>query len=580
MNKKKNLFVRLFAVGTAASLLLSVTGCAKTDGSNNGATPPAATEEELTAVRDGLVKKSQTEGLGDISKLEFYENGERTAAAEMNTARDNKIVYYAGDIKRVVNYPDGYIIDIPQDWAPDYSMSPLKVRYSNDDVLVTISVEDVVEKDARLHLEKYVNKYILDEKYQAKNRVTQLADVEEYPCSGGYTAQIVRLRMERMPDGSKPYFTYVNIFSERTKYYRFLFRSNEPVENLYDIIDSFDHISEKGLAVYNMEYHISEPANWTEETAELYHRICNSNTYEFGMYPANIEESGYNFNVPAFEERTNYFMPIISQYIHSGSDGGTLNMDFYQRLHDEGRILQLTYQYTASNNMGLDGYSVTLDIYRGLMDEQLRSFARQVKEYGHPVLFRLNNEMNSDWTSYCALANMADTDIFVDTWVRLYNICQEEGANNMIWIFDPNTGSFPPGTWTNVLNYMPPAEYMHMVGLTAYCTGYKEFDSWKDMYAQALSELKPFFQDDEWPICIPEYGCGKGDGTRSEEQYAWIEQMFQQTKEMPQIKYGVWFSANDYNLEDDSILNYYHIDVREKGLMEAFRKGLASLGKK
>ena len=35
-------------------------------------------------------------------------------------AQDVKRVYYSGDIKRVVNYPDGYLLDIPRDWEPDF----------------------------------------------------------------------------------------------------------------------------------------------------------------------------------------------------------------------------------------------------------------------------------------------------------------------------------------------------------------------------------------------------------------------------------------------------------------------------
>ena len=36
-------------------------------------------EAELTAVRDNLIKATETKGLGDIEKMEFYENGARTA---------------------------------------------------------------------------------------------------------------------------------------------------------------------------------------------------------------------------------------------------------------------------------------------------------------------------------------------------------------------------------------------------------------------------------------------------------------------------------------------------------------------
>ncbi len=80
----------------------------------------------MTAVRDGLKSSSYTEGLGDITKMEFYENGVRTGATEMNQQRDNKILYYSGDIKRVVNYADGYIIDIPRTGSRIIPSVPLR----------------------------------------------------------------------------------------------------------------------------------------------------------------------------------------------------------------------------------------------------------------------------------------------------------------------------------------------------------------------------------------------------------------------------------------------------------------------
>lgn len=57
-----------------------------------------------------------------------------------------------------------------------------------------------------------------------------------------------------------------------------------------------------------------------------------------------------------------------------------------------------------------------LDIYRGKKDDDLRRIARQIAQYGEPMLFRVNNEMNSDWTCWAAHNAMLDPEIFTDTW--------------------------------------------------------------------------------------------------------------------------------------------------------------------
>ncbi len=168
---KKRRKQRILAVSTAICLLLSLSGCmsgtqpdegqgGETDTSSSGGTyydTAEYTEEQLTAVREDLQDSSRMEGLGEVTKMEFYENGVRTGATEMNQQRDNKILYYSGDIKRVVNYADGYAIDIPQDWEPDYSLSPIKVEYTGEEAMLTITVEDVFEADVEYQLEQWVN---------------------------------------------------------------------------------------------------------------------------------------------------------------------------------------------------------------------------------------------------------------------------------------------------------------------------------------------------------------------------------------------------------------------------------------
>lgn len=118
-----------------------------------------------------------------------------------------------------------------------------------------------------------------------------------------------------------------------------------------------------------------------------------------------------------------------------------------------------------------------------------------------------------------------------------------------------------------------------MIALTNYTGDNRgEFMSCKDMFTIAIQNVYPFFQDGEWPMCIGEYACGSGtDGTQAERQYQWVEQMMSDFKELPQIKYGIWFNAHDYQPDGITPLNYYGIDIRDKGLLEAFRKGFAAV---
>ncbi len=53
--------------------------------------------------------------------------------------------------------------------------------------------------------------------------------------------------------------------------------------------------------------------------------------------------------------------------------------------------------------------------------------------------------------------------------------------------------------------------------------------------------------------------------------------MMTDLRDLPQIKYGIWFNAHDYNPDGITPLNYYGIDVSDRKLMEAFRNGFAAV---
>ena len=102
------------------------------------------------------------------------------------------------------------------------------------------------------------------------------------------------------------------------------------------------------------------------------------------------------------------------------------------------KVLQLSYQFTNNNNTvrGNDLYTPMFDILRGPLsdsyedsmtmqnkvDDVMHSLAEKIKSYKEPLLFRLNNEMNSDWVSYCGQVTLMDPDIFSLTWERMAKI--------------------------------------------------------------------------------------------------------------------------------------------------------------
>ncbi len=147
------------------------------------------------------------------------------------------------------------------------------------------------------------------------------------------------------------------------------------------------------------------------------------------------------------EEKIDYKFPIVSSYTEMDWN---FPLKDAQDLTEDGQILQFTYHFSRwTDAVGMGKEAPILNIYRGKKDNDLRRMAKQIARYGEPTLFRLNNEMNSDWTCWSAVNAMLDPEIFTETWIRMYNIFEEEGANaNCIWVWNPQADySIPRANW-------------------------------------------------------------------------------------------------------------------------------------
>ena len=591
--KKKRLAMALLSL-TAVCSCLTLSGCEVTDlpvdpsadptstqaasttttGTSGTQTSSSATTGTTAPTPGGsmdLVDEQYTDGLSAITEVELYENGELSHRDSLVESHDNKVMYYTDTVKRVINYTDGYYIDIPTGWQPDYSLSPIRSRYEDERSVLTVTKEEMIYAEGYdFFLEECFFRHIKNTEYLRNNNISMIkpSHTEQY---GRYTAEYVHLRLEDVEPGTLNYYDYCILYDpDDTTFFYFMLKSlDEP--DLASIVESFTQIETMGQAVYNVSYTPTIPSNWSEETKAYYEQLCSQDEVDWGIFTNGLKNGSLDTVVPGFEEKTAYKLPVVADYIHLTEVFPTA---LAEQVSAEGRVFQLSLQYTDTNNSMLNSRTASLEVYRGHMDDRLRLIARQIKAYGKPMLFRLNNEMNTDWTSYGGLINLLDPDIFIAGWERLYTIFEEEGVDNCIWIFNPTSGSYPPCNWANYLNYMPPAEHVHMLGLTEYVSGHSGFPSFESLYGPMEEKYMPFFG--EYPWIIGEFACGTDDGTKLVEQATWVEEMFDcfERKEFPNIKVAVWFSGNDYN-SDGTIRNNYEINQNNPLLMEAFRDGFA-----
>ena len=471
----------------------------------------------------------------------------------------------------------GFALGLPADAVRVDYIVPGVAVFEGEGFRVSVSREWSVEADVAQYVGYYFNRFVLDEDYRRANGLTLLG----HASGPEYDRIELRIDTDAVSGNRVELDTYIyaNFFTSTQSFYRVMMKydstSAVAAHMPSTVTDTF--YSYRGQEIGESDKHFAPVANpnWNDETHSLYERISNTDDVMWGIFTQHVESEGIDVTIPAMEEKLGAKFDVILNYEPITYDGYSVLFptEFMEKAHADGKVIELTYQLTHNNNENLFEASPSLELYKAGDNETIRRFARAAAEFGHPFLFRLNNEMNSDWTNYSGVVNLQDPDIYVETWRTIFNIFEEEGAHNAIWIWNPHDRSYPPAEWTHYLAYYPGDEYVHMLGITGYNNGdyyaqryneyWREFD---EIYGLIIEELGGRF--DAFPWIITEFGSSSFGGDKAK----WIDGMFDAIGKYERIKVAVWFSYADFD-DDGTIARPYWLDETEETL-EAFRRGL------
>ncbi|MCL2546398.1 MAG: glycoside hydrolase family 26 protein [Oscillospiraceae bacterium] len=552
----------------------------------------------------------------NIVDYAYYHNRERVDTIPGPVGNnDVKYVFYSQTEARVVNVNDGWAITLPtHDYTADFRLSGIRSQfhygaYDGADSVLTVTREDQspysnTREGWNIFFGEWINRFIGSDTFLSNNDIgTVRAQSTRVHILPGFEVVTYNLRVEGRGNIERPYYDIAVIrrTGEYRVHYMLVRRSaREDVIGFDRLIAGFAVFSRNGRAQNDQTpFEPNIPDYWSAETRAYYEKLLNQETVDWGFFTRSMagdQQPNWSWGNIALDRyhlnRTQNFLaehmgldsrfdfPILPTYTHLRGTGTaangwrgvhigmplTLAREFAGGNGFNGRpVLQISYQFTTTNNGSLDvARSPMFDILNGDYDDQFRFEAQQLIAYGYPVLFRLNNEMNTDWVSYCGMITLMDPDIFVKTWEHMYNIFREEGADNLIWIFNPHTPTIPFGSWGEWQAYLPSMDTVHMLGITYYEMGnHPEFRSFRSMYTTIYNKYIPYF--DNFPWSISEFAAGSGgerqwrDGgwqptTRFRhvaQQTAWVNAMFndfrnrQNHRYLQNIRIAVWFSVND-----------------------------------
>lgn len=507
------------------------------------------------------------------SKYHEVTNTEPTIQEEIVTTADGH--------KVLIDRPKGYMLSFPIDMNFDLSISPEQIKAYNDDMTVVVTREWAPYDDPWYFVDNYMNNYYLDEHYIETNDIT-IRENRTYEHNG---AKAQRISLARTPaEGAREHqneYTYFFVASKTgpQAFFRVMFKYHDyekALPMLDEITGSFEEIKLEGENVFKGEYTPILDNSWNSETRELYNSIKNSDTIKWGIFVDGSYQKERNYQwLVDLEKKVDYNFDFALHYVNL--DWG-FPVEELEKFYEDGKITEMTLQLSNFNNDDLFGKNINFDIYDGLLDEQIREFARGAKEFGHPFLFRLNNEMNSDWVNYSGVAALSDPEIFIENWRRIYDIFEEEGVDNAIWIFNPNAEDCPPAHWNSYIAYYPGNSYVHMIGMTGYNTGeyYKELyhEKWRtfdEIYEEPYDKYMKLFG--EFPFIITEFASSSVGGDKS----AWIRDMFSSIKKYDNVKMALWWSSADYDMRPETykqVARPYFLDETDE-TTAAFREGVA-----
>lgn len=630
---KRKLTVLLCLLLALPLLLAACNGTGETSSGDESAKQPdesSATSEP--EVPDGRAGEFWSDAYADatagmtnadsIIKTTVFCNGNETAdSAKPENGNDVRYLFGAKDATRVVVPAEGYCITLPGRPTADYSLGKLRSQYKTDEYCLTLTYEDQnpygigadgnTSKDGwDLYMGEWLTEQIEDVNFLLSNKIIRTRAVQEVEV-GSYTVKTYCMQINL---GSKIQFPYYNVAIVRPTntynyFYLFVMKSSKKMLDEFDsIVASLTEIDRVGTPTNGFtSYELKPNPNWNEETRRYFDYLCNRTDVGFGAFHQgnDVEYTNWLWG----EEAINATPDVYMTYQHIGW-GGTpsdpavvfnLAAQFAGGNGFDGKpVFNLTYQFTETNNATGGVYTPMFDIIRGKKDDQFRNLARAIKAYGKPILFRLNNEMNTDWTDYCGMMTLIDPDIFQMTWRRMYDVFEEEGVDNCIWIFNPITPSCPYSNWGDALCYMPGEDYVQMLGLTNYemnngVTTPGLVNSFRLRYTETADGFLPYF--DEYPWIIGEFACGAGGerlynwgtasyndtvlGRNADVQEQWVRDMCDcfRNNQLPEnefcrrIKIAVWFSANDYadtyGNQTYQITNYLKLDENTMGAIQA-----------
>jgi len=600
----------------------SSTASSKNDSSassSSSADPVIHEGDSLAYAADGLYTNREVydsgngfNTLADFTSLKAFVSGKYVPTFTSSTSRqDIKLELYGANAMRFVNVSGGYVFSLPYTQVDfDYSINRYRTQATFGDSVLSVSFESSNPYTSNtnpwyIYGSEWLMGHLMNEDFISKNGLERTLPMDytftaanpygDLTFKEGYDVYFfgIKIAGDTKNQVERPYYSIgvVRAKNDPKNFALFVLKSKTNQDTLMkNVIKSYSRISSKGTAKnYFYSKAPVENPQWNAETKTVYENILSKEYVNWGAFSYSMPADSASLTPghgsydtffknsqtieASMESKWGHPYEIYPTYSHLGSKANTFVQHHFPlqmaqalaggNITDGKPILQFTFQYTTNNNIVADQVTPIYDILRGKYDDEFREIATDMKTYAKPIMIRLNNEMNTDWTSYSGIMSLLDPDIFVMTWRRFYDICQQVGCDNLMWIWNPIAVSCPYSSWGEDLCYFPGVDYVQFLGGTNYemnnydaATAAVEIESFDKRYSSLYKKNSASFST-EWKMIIGEFACGSGGSTSGKlgrnaaVQAQWVKDMFTALNSttpsdyVKQLRGAIWFNCND-----------------------------------
>jgi hypothetical protein len=173
-------------------------------------------------------------------------------------------------------------------------------------------------------------------------------------------------------------------------------------------------------------------------------------------------------------------------------------------------------------------------IINGTFDNDLRAWCAGARNFRTRLIVEYGTEVNGEWfpwngkwngggtkTGYGSPTQFDGPERFRDAYRHIIQICRDEGAENVTWVFHVNDGDWPNVNWNRLENYYPGDAYIDWLAISSY-GAQTPLDDWWPIFRTSMDDVYPRVAalSATKPIIVAEFGVTDNNPLGSQSQWA------------------------------------------------------------